>query len=167
MEPAAEAAPEPLPEPLPEAAPAEPAAPAAPAPAPAASAPAEPAAAAGEAPLLSPVVRRMLEQAGVAPESVTGTGIGGRITRGDVEEHLRSRPAAPAAAASPAPPRRRRRRLRRPRRHRLAPSRRPPPGWLRLSQRRWAPTTRSPSTRSAPSPPSTWFGRRPRRPTPT
>lgn len=45
----------------------------------------------------------MLEQAGVAPEAVAGTGIGGRITRGDVEEHLRSaRPAAPAPAA-PAP----------------------------------------------------------------
>ncbi len=69
--------------------------------------PAEAAAPSGEAPLLSPVVRRLLQDAGVDAGDVTGTGVGGRITRGDVEEHLRSAgggPAAPAPAAeAPAP----------------------------------------------------------------
>jgi 2-oxoglutarate dehydrogenase E2 component (dihydrolipoamide succinyltransferase) len=120
--PAAEPAAAPEPEPEPEAA-AEPApAPAAapvdaapaptPAPAPAAApepAPATPpapaAAPAGDAPLLSPVVRRLLSDAGVAPEAITGTGVGGRITRADVETHLRANaPATPAAPASPAAP---------------------------------------------------------------
>jgi len=65
---------------------------AAPAPAPAAPAPA-----AGPAPLLSPVVRRLLADAGVDPAAVTGTGPGGRITRADVESHLRDRGPAPSA----------------------------------------------------------------------
>ncbi|MGN6695455.1 MAG: biotin/lipoyl-containing protein, partial [Aquihabitans sp.] len=109
----------PLPEPLPvsaeseesaAAAPEAPAAPAPAAPAPAAPAPAAPAAPAAGAPaLLSPVVRRLLDEAGVDPASVTGTGIGGRITRSDAEEHIRksggAAPAAPAApAAAPAAP---------------------------------------------------------------
>jgi 2-oxoglutarate dehydrogenase E2 component (dihydrolipoamide succinyltransferase) len=113
----APAEPEAEPEPEPEAEPAPPAAeaPAPPQPEPVAAPPAAapvapaspPAAPAAEPvtadiPLLSPVVRRMLEQAGVGPEAVSGTGIGGRITRGDVEDHLRSaRP--PAAAPAPAP----------------------------------------------------------------
>src|SRR5690606_15626527 len=54
--------------------------------------------------LLSPVVRRLLEEAGVDPAEVRGTGIGGRITRSDAEEHLRAKAAgAPAAPAAPAP----------------------------------------------------------------
>jgi 2-oxoglutarate dehydrogenase E2 component (dihydrolipoamide succinyltransferase) len=103
---------EPLPEPLPSAEPAE--APAAllpeplpvspepepePEPAPAPAAPAS----AGAPALLSPVVRRLLEEAGVDPATVTGTGIGGRITRADAEAHLRSGGAAPAAPAPAAP----------------------------------------------------------------
>ena len=100
---AAEPEHEPLPEPLPVAAEPEPepepeAPAAAPAPAPAAS---------GAPALLSPVVRRLLEEAGVDASTVTGTGIGGRITRSDAEEHIRthgaSTPAAPAAPAAPAP----------------------------------------------------------------
>lgn len=86
-----------LPEPLPEAAPAS---------APTSAAPEVAAAPAGAPPLLSPVVRRLLEEAGVDPAEVRGTGIGGRITRSDAEEHLRGRaatPAAPAAAPAPAP----------------------------------------------------------------
>ena len=63
----------------------------------------------GGGPLLSPVVRRLLDDAGVDASEVSGTGVGGRITRSDVEEHLRSgrkgseAPAAPAASASPPP----------------------------------------------------------------
>jgi len=67
----------------------------------------------GQAPLLSPVVRRLLDDAGVDPAAVAGTGVGGRITRADVEGHLRSsggpgtaqpqaRPPAPAPAPAPA-----------------------------------------------------------------
>ena len=60
--------------------------------------------------LLSPVVRRLLDDAGVDPSEVSGTGVGGRITRSDVEEHLRSAdgstasPVRPAAASSSPPP---------------------------------------------------------------
>ncbi len=77
----------------------------APEPEPAPAAP-SPAAAAGPAPLLSPVVRRLLTDAGVDASEVTGTGPGGRITRPDVEAHLRSRPtpAAPPAPTAPAAP---------------------------------------------------------------
>jgi 2-oxoglutarate dehydrogenase E2 component (dihydrolipoamide succinyltransferase) len=100
-------APEPLPEPLPDAPPPEPAAAprfepvAAP---PSAPAPAPMAAAGGDRPaLLSPVVRRLLDDAGIDPAQVTGTGIGGRITRADAEAHIRSQPAAAAVAAPAAP----------------------------------------------------------------
>lgn len=60
----------------------------------------------GDGVLLSPVVRRLVEEAGVDPSAITGTGVGGRITRADVENHIRSTsggaPAAPTASA-PAP----------------------------------------------------------------
>jgi len=58
-------------------------------------------------PVLSPVVRRLLDQAGIDAAAVTGTGIGDRITRADAESHIRdhatssSEPAAPAAASQP------------------------------------------------------------------
>ena len=80
---------EPLPEPLPEEKPV---------------APAEPAAAPGTPALLSPVVRRLLDEAGVDASQVPGTGIGGRITRSDAESFIRSKPAAPATPAAPAAP---------------------------------------------------------------
>jgi 2-oxoglutarate dehydrogenase E2 component (dihydrolipoamide succinyltransferase) len=84
---------EPLPEPLPVAAEAAPAA-----------APAAPSAPATAPALLSPVVRRLLDEAGVDASTVAGTGIGGRITRSDAEEHIRRHGgAAPAAPAAPAP----------------------------------------------------------------
>jgi len=111
-EPAEAPAPEPEPAPEPAAAPGPGAAPAepppapepapAPAPTPEPVAEAAPAAPSAPAPLLSPVVRGLLADAGVDPSEVTGTGIGGRITRSDVEDHLRARAAAPAEAA-PAP----------------------------------------------------------------
>jgi 2-oxoglutarate dehydrogenase E2 component (dihydrolipoamide succinyltransferase) len=90
-----------------------------PAAAPAAAKGAAPAAAAAPAPatasgdtsngtaagLLSPVVRKLLNENGVEPAAVTGTGQGGRITRADVLAYLdaRSAGAGAASAAAPAP----------------------------------------------------------------
>jgi 2-oxoglutarate dehydrogenase E2 component (dihydrolipoamide succinyltransferase) len=58
--------------------------------------------------LLSPVVRKLVNEHGLDPASITGTGQGGRITRGDVLGHLDAQaaggaPPGPAAAAAPAP----------------------------------------------------------------
>ena len=114
----APAAPEPTPAPAPEPASAPAPAPAAPPPPPPAPAPA-PAAAegsaagAGESRLLSPVVRRLVNEHGLDPDAITGTGPGGRITRDDVLDHIdatganRQEPApaaAPPAAPAPAAP---------------------------------------------------------------
>jgi len=109
--PAPEAAPAPTPEPAAAPAP-EPAAEPAPAPAPAR----EPAPAAQQSTsqndprLLSPVVRRLVNEHGIDSSLLTGTGPGGRITREDVLDHLdkvgssASAPApAPAQASAPAP----------------------------------------------------------------
>jgi 2-oxoglutarate dehydrogenase E2 component (dihydrolipoamide succinyltransferase) len=118
-EPAAPAAPAPV-------AAAAPAAPATPPPAPAApTAPATPAVPAAPAPVgeangnddivLSPVVRRLIAEHGLDATSLEGTGLGGRITRADVERAIQGQrpqigsagsvPAAPAAAApSPSAP---------------------------------------------------------------
>ena len=58
--------------------------------------------------LLSPVVRRLVNENGLDPSTIVGTGPGGRITREDVLDHLDARAggAAPAvqSAASPAAP---------------------------------------------------------------
>jgi len=63
-----------------------------------------PATAAGEASQdLSPAVRRMLRQHGIAPEQIRGTGRGGRITLEDVEAYLAGRQTAPARAPAPVP----------------------------------------------------------------
>jgi pyruvate dehydrogenase E2 component (dihydrolipoamide acetyltransferase) len=95
-EPAAEPAPAPEPEPEPTPAPEpEPA----PAPEPASAAP-------GDNRLLSPVVRRLVNEHGLDPDQITGTGAGGRITRDDVLDHIDkvgARPAEPAAEPAPAP----------------------------------------------------------------
>ncbi len=109
--PAAEApaAPAPEPAPAPAAQPAPAPAPA-PAPTPAATPTPTPAAAGSELPL-SPVVRRLISQSGVDPHSIEGTGVGGRITRSDVEQAIAAQglTAAPrtraelAPAAQPAP----------------------------------------------------------------
>ncbi len=126
-EPAPPAAPAPAPEAEPEPAPA----PAAPAP-PTASAPAaaepeesappapapEPSPAAprpdaGSEPLVvSPVVRKLLSENGVAAADISGTGVGGRITREDALKVVDSRrssapsqaPAAPASPPASSPP---------------------------------------------------------------
>ena len=84
-----------------------PAAAPAPAPAPAPVPPvAEPAAIApAAATLLSPVVRRLLDDAGVDPSTVAGTGVGGRVTRSDAEAHIRALGGSPVAPTPPqAPP---------------------------------------------------------------
>ena len=66
----------------------------------------EPLAAAAEAPgpgreaagiVLSPIVRRLISDNGLDPAEVTGTGIGGRVTRADVEQAIRARAGARAA----------------------------------------------------------------------
>src|SRR5579875_3829717 len=105
--PAAEA---PRPTPAPAPAPADqasPRPPAAPSPSVAAPAPpprAEPAAPppAGRAGLvLSPVVRRLLDEHGIDPSEIAGTGAGGRITRADVLAYIDARRAGGPPAAVP------------------------------------------------------------------
>ncbi len=57
---------------------------------------------------VTPVARRIAEQAGVSvaevQANVTGTGPGGRITRGDIEAWLETRGAAPPEPAAPQAP---------------------------------------------------------------
>ncbi len=116
--PAAEPIPEPTPAPAPAPAPAAPAPAQAPAPAAAAPAPAAPAAApaaaevAAAGTVLSPVVRRLVGEYGIDVAQIQGTGLGGRISRDDVQRHIEANnlqpqgaaPAAPTAVASaPAP----------------------------------------------------------------
>jgi 2-oxoglutarate dehydrogenase E2 component (dihydrolipoamide succinyltransferase) len=123
--PAPEPDPEPAPAPAPpaavapEPAPAPAAAPA-PAPAPAASPVVATTADSGNGLVLSPVVRKLVNEHGIDLSTVRGTGLGGRITRGDIESVIaaggspaevieepapvpsivdRPAPAAPAAAA--------------------------------------------------------------------
>ncbi|MDH4278917.1 MAG: 2-oxo acid dehydrogenase subunit E2 [Acidimicrobiia bacterium] len=129
---APKAAPEPAPAPEPAAQPAaaEPAAPPpppeatraappSPPPAPAAEPAPQPAAAESDAPsrtegkVLSPVVRRLINEYGIDPDQVEGSGLGGRISRDDVQRHIEANhlspvggdqaAAAPAAEPAPAP----------------------------------------------------------------
>ncbi len=97
-----------------------PAAPPPAAPPPAAPPPAAPAAAAPPAPasppaagsdghgrraadrILSPVVRRLLDDNAIDPSEVTGTGLGGRITRSDVLDFIDRRRSGGAPASAPA-----------------------------------------------------------------
>ncbi|MBJ2147768.1 2-oxoglutarate dehydrogenase complex dihydrolipoyllysine-residue succinyltransferase [Vibrio sp. IB15] len=48
---------------------------------------------------LSPAVRRLLAEHNLQPADVKGTGVGGRITREDIDAHLAAAKAAPTAAA--------------------------------------------------------------------
>jgi pyruvate dehydrogenase E2 component (dihydrolipoamide acetyltransferase) len=61
----------------------------------------------GEGLVLSPVVRKLLNEHGLDPTTIPGTGLGGRITRGDVEAAIAAGPAAPSPspdrAGDPAP----------------------------------------------------------------
>ncbi|WAC44273.1 2-oxoglutarate dehydrogenase complex dihydrolipoyllysine-residue succinyltransferase [Pseudomonas sp. SL4(2022)] len=75
----------------------------------AAAAPAQaaaPAAAAGDDQILSPAARKIAEENGIDPNSIAGTGKGGRVTKEDVVAAVEAKksapatkPAAPAAAA--------------------------------------------------------------------
>ncbi|MEP2372484.1 dihydrolipoamide acetyltransferase family protein [Ilumatobacter sp.] len=90
----------PAPEPAAEAAPAAQPAPE-PSPAPAAEQPApEPTAPAGDNRLLSPVVRRLVNEHSLDPDQITGTGPGGRITRDDVLDHIDASGATKQADAA-------------------------------------------------------------------
>ena len=86
-------------------------------PAPADPAPADPVSAvpseasSGAGIVLSPVVRRLIAESGIDLSTIVGTGLGGRITRTDVEQAIRARDSAPSAApareepgAAPPPP---------------------------------------------------------------
>ena len=84
-EPAAEE-PEPQPEPEPEPQP-EPAAEEQPEPSPQPAAESQPASS-GDSRLLSPVVRRLVNEHGLDPSQIEGSGPGGRITRDDVLDHI-------------------------------------------------------------------------------
>ena len=54
---------------------------------------------------LSPVVRRLLQDHGIDASTVVGSGLGGRITRGDVEAVIAGSPASvPAVSVPPAAP---------------------------------------------------------------
>jgi 2-oxoglutarate dehydrogenase E2 component (dihydrolipoamide succinyltransferase) len=101
--PAAAPAPAPAPPPPAPAPPPPAPAPAPPPPAPAASAPAantRP----GDGLVLSPVVRKLLSEHSIDAGSVKGTGIGGRITRDDVEAVIASGGTPAAATRAPAAP---------------------------------------------------------------
>ena len=94
---AAAATPEPAPAPAPE-----------PAPAPAPAPVAQQSGSQNDPRLLSPVVRRLVNEHGIDSSLLTGTGPGGRITREDVLDHLdkvgSSAPVqTPAVAPTPAP----------------------------------------------------------------
>ena len=55
---------------------------------------------------LSPSVRRLLSEHNLNSDNIKGTGVGGRLTKEDVEKHIKGGAAAPAAAptaAAPAP----------------------------------------------------------------
>ncbi|WP_311057445.1 2-oxoglutarate dehydrogenase complex dihydrolipoyllysine-residue succinyltransferase [Pseudomonas aeruginosa] len=73
--------------------------------APAAAAPAAaPAAAGGDDAILSPAARKLAEEAGIDPNSIAGTGKGGRVTKEDVVAAVEAKKNAPAALAKPAAP---------------------------------------------------------------
>ena len=93
--PAAKTAPAPAPTATP--------APAAPAPA---AVPAPAAAASAAAAVLSPAVRKLVEENNLNPAAISGTGKGGRLTKADVQKAIASgsaKMAAPAASTVPAP----------------------------------------------------------------
>lgn len=51
---------------------------------------------------LSPAIRRLVAEHNLNPADIKGTGVGGRLTREDVEKHLAAKPAAASAAQAPA-----------------------------------------------------------------
>ncbi len=67
----------------------------------------EPQSTAGSGRVLSPVVRRLIADHGLDASTITGSGLGGRITRSDVEKIIQvdamATPVAPAEVVEPAP----------------------------------------------------------------
>ncbi|GAB1439911.1 2-oxoglutarate dehydrogenase complex dihydrolipoyllysine-residue succinyltransferase [Providencia sp.] len=53
---------------------------------------------------LSPAIRRLVAEHSLNPTDIKGTGVGGRLTREDVEKHLAANKSAAPAAAAPAAP---------------------------------------------------------------
>ncbi len=53
--------------------------------------------------VLSPVVRRLIAENGIDPATIIGTGLGGRITRADVEAAIRTRIQSAPAPEAPVP----------------------------------------------------------------
>ena len=84
-------APAPAPPPPPSAPAPAPPAPVAPAPAPAVTG-------TGEGKVLSPVVRRLINEHGLDADTIRGTGVGGRVTRSDVQRVIEAGPPATPAA---------------------------------------------------------------------
>ena len=75
------------------------------APAPVAVAAARPApAATAEAAILSPAARKLAEEGGIDPASITGTGKGGRVTKEDAVAAVEAKKSAPSAAPKPVTP---------------------------------------------------------------
>jgi pyruvate dehydrogenase E2 component (dihydrolipoamide acetyltransferase) len=58
----------------------------------------------GNGQVLSPVVRKLMNENGIDPSQVTGTGLGNRITRDDVEAVIAARSGAPTASPAQAAP---------------------------------------------------------------
>jgi 2-oxoglutarate dehydrogenase E2 component (dihydrolipoamide succinyltransferase) len=52
---------------------------------------------------LSPAVKKLVDESGVNPGAIAGTGKDGRLTKGDVLEHLEKQKAAAPAVARPVP----------------------------------------------------------------
>src|SRR5699024_4796053 len=52
---------------------------------------------------LSPAIRRLLAEHNLDASAIKGTGVGGRLTREDVEKHLEKAPAKESAPAAAAP----------------------------------------------------------------
>ncbi|MBC9250569.1 dihydrolipoamide succinyltransferase [Pseudomonas alcaligenes] len=71
--------------------------------APVAAAAAAPAAGDDDA-ILSPAARKIAEEGGIDPNSITGTGKGGRVTKEDAVAAVAAKKSAPAPAAKPAAP---------------------------------------------------------------
>lgn len=57
-----------------------------------------------EAPLAMPAAERLMQEKGVSPGEVTGTGLGGRILKEDVERHLSASLTGEAKLERPLPP---------------------------------------------------------------
>ena len=53
---------------------------------------------------LSPAVKKLVDESGISPSAIAGSGKDGRLTKGDVLDHLEKQKTAPAAAPAAARP---------------------------------------------------------------